>query len=165
MKTLDISYDEKFYKEENKKSDRFFYARLKALFHLVILAFIYFIFCFLTCFMPNIKAYARIVGMMVSIIGSFIFFRPLLMKDGNIPDALDEAIALKETYEKNPELFFTDNKDMVALFDYREEDNFVYMPLKSYLKKTFKYEGEIPNEWNILHISVSNDGTVTITFS
>lgn len=108
-------------------------------------------------------------GLAAFVIGfSILFFSSFLMKDGNIPDTLNEVIALKEAYDKNSELFFTDNEDSVALFledDCGNEDNFVYMPLKPYLKRMFKYESEIPNEWNVLHMSVSNNGTATITFS
>lgn len=45
------------------------------------------------------------------------------------------------------------------------EDNLAYAPLQVNLKNIFKYENEIPKEWETLHISVTNDGVSTVSFT
>ena len=87
-----------------------------------------------------------------------------MMQDGNIPYSLDSAVALKETYDKKPELLFMEsqNGEWFILLDV---DELVYIPLQEYLKIDFKYEAEIPKEWETLHISVTNDGASTVSFT
>lgn len=88
------------------------------------------------------------------------------MKGGNIPYSLDSAVALKETYDKNPESLFMESKngEWFVLLN-NEDDELVYIPLQKYLKNDFTYETEIPKEWETLHISVTNNGASTVSFT
>ena len=46
-----------------------------------------------------------------------------------------------------------------------EKDELVYISLQKYLKNNFAYETKIPKEWGTLHISVTNDGVSTVSFT
>lgn len=169
MKTLDITYDEKFYKEQDEKSDKAFNAHMKAISYLILSSIIYALLYFLVYIIPNttIQTYIRIIGTLL-FASAFItlFFYPLLMKDGNIPDSLDSAVDLKEIYDENPESLFMESKngEWFVLLN-NEDDELVYISLQKYLKNNFTYETEIPKEWETLHISVTNNGASTVSFT
>lgn len=168
MKTLDVTYDENFYKEQDQKSDKVFNAPMKFLSNLVILFVIFVLSYFLVSMIPNttIRICIEKIEMLVfiaTVIVSFLY--PVsMMQDGNIPYSLDSAVALKETYDKKPELLFMEsqNGEWFILLDV---DELVYIPLQEYLKIDFKYEAEIPKEWETLLISVTNDGASTVSFT
>lgn len=169
MKTLDITYDENYFKEQDQKSDTAFNAQMKAVSYLILLSIIYALLYFLVRMIPNttIQSYIRIIGILL-FASTFItlFFYPLLIKDGNIPNSLDSAVDLKETYNENPESLFMESKngEWFVLLN-NEEDELVYISLQKYLKNNFAYETEIPKEWETLHISITNDGVSTISFT
>lgn len=169
MKTLDITYDENYFKEQDQKSDTAFNAQMKAVSYLILLSIIYALLYFLVRMIPNttIQSYIRIIGIIL-FASTFItlFFYPLLIKDGNIPNSLDSAVDLKETYNENPESLFMESKngEWFVLLN-NEEDELVYISLQKYLKNNFAYETEIPKEWETLHISITNDGVSTISFT
>lgn len=167
MKTLDITYDENYFKEQDQKSDKSFNAQMKAASYLIPLSIIYALFYFLVHMIPNttIQTYIRIIGTLL-FASTFItlFLYPLLIKDGNIPDSLDSAVDLKETYDENPESLFMESKNG-KWFVLLDVDELVYIPLQKYLKNNFTYETEIPKEWETLHISVTNDGVSTVSFT
>lgn len=114
MKTLDITYDENYFKEQDQKSDKAFNAQMKAVSYLILLSIIYALLYFLVRIIPNttIQSYIRIIGTLL-FASTFItlFFYPLLIKDGNIPDSLDSAVDLKEIYDENPESLFMESKN------------------------------------------------------
>lgn len=169
MKTLDITYDENYFKEQDQKSDKAFNAQMKAVSYLILLSIIYALLYFLVRMIPNttIQSYIRIIGTLL-FASTFItlFFYPLLIKDGNIPNSLDSAVDLKETYNENPESLFMESKngEWFVLLN-NEEDELVYISLQKYLKNNFAYETKIPKEWETLHISVTNDGVSTVSFT
>lgn len=170
MKTLDVSYDENYFKEQDQKSDKTFNARMKSISYLILSSIIYVLLYFLVYYMiPNItiQTYIKIIAtLLFSLTFVILFFYSLLMKDGNIPDSLDSAVALKETYDENPESLFMESKngEWFVLLN-NEEDELVYILLQKYLKNDFAYETEIPKEWETLHISVTNDGVSTVSFT
>lgn len=169
MKTLDITYDENYFKEQYEKLDKAFNAYMKAISHSILSAIVYVLLYFIVYIIPNttIQTYIRIIGALLFASALItLFFYPLLMKDGNIPDSLDSAVALKETYDENPESLFMESKngEWFVLLN-NEDDELVYIPLQKYLKNDFTYETEIPKEWETLHISVTNDGVSTISFT
>lgn len=169
MKTLNVTYDEKFYKEQDEKSDKAFNAHMKAISYLILSSIIYALLYFLVYMIPNttIQTYIKIIGTLL-FASTFItlVLYPLLMKGENIPYSLDSAVALKETYDKNPESLFMESKngEWFVLLN-NEDDELVYIPLQKYLKNDFTYETEIPKEWETLHISVTNDGASTVSFT
>ncbi len=167
MKTLDITYDENYFKEQDQKSDKAFNAQMKAISYLILSSIIYALLYFLVYMIPNttIQTYIRIIGTLL-FASTFItlFFYPLLIKDGNIPNSLDSAVDLKETYDENPESLFMESKNG-EWFVLLDVDELIYVPLQKYLKNNFAYETEIPKEWKTLHISVTNDGVSTVSFT
>ena len=162
MKTLDITYDENYFKEQDQKSDKAFNAQMKAISYLILSSIIYALLYFLVYM---IQTYIRIIGTLL-FASTFItlFFYPLLIKDGNIPNSLDSAVDLKETYDENPESLFMESKNG-EWFVLLDVDELIYVPLQKYLKNNFAYETEIPKEWKTLHISVTNDGVSTVSFT
>lgn len=86
---------------------------MKAVSYLILLSIIYALLYFLVRMIPNttIQSYIRIIGTLL-FASTFItlFFYPLLIKDGNIPNSLDSAVDLKETYDENPESLFMESK-------------------------------------------------------
>lgn len=168
MKTLDVTYDENYFKEQDKKSDKAFNAPMKFLSNLVILFVIFVLSYFLVSMIPNTTIQIciekiEILVFIVTVIVSFLY--PVSMcRMKNIPYSLDSAVALKETYDKKPESLFMEsqNGEWFVLLDV---DELVYIPLQEYLKIDFKYETEIPKEWETLHISVTNDGVSTVSFT
>lgn len=167
MKTLDITYDENYFKEQDQKSDKAFNAQMKAISYLILSSIIYALLYFLVYMIPNttIQTYIRIIGTLL-FASTFItlFFYPLLIKDGNIPNSLDSAVDLKETYDENPESLFMESKNG-EWFVLLDVDELIYVPLQKYLKNDFTYETEIPKEWETLHISVTNNGASTVSFT
>lgn len=169
MKTLDITYDENYFKEQDQKSDKAFNTQMKAVSYLILLSIIYALLYFLVHMIPNttIQTCIRIIGTLL-FASTFItlFLYPLLIKDGNIPDSLDSAVDLKEIYDENPKSLFMESKngEWFVLLN-NEEDELVYISLQKYLKNDFAYETEIPKEWETLHISVINDGVSTVSFT
>lgn len=141
---------------------------MKAISYLILSSIIYALLYFLVYMIPNttIQTYIKIIGTLL-FASTFItlVLYPLLMKGGNIPDSLDSAVALKETYDENPELLFMESKngEWFVLLN-NEDDELVYIPLQKYLKNDFTYETEIPKKWETLHISVTNDGASTVSF-
>lgn len=142
---------------------------MKAVSYLILLSIIYALLYFWVRMVPNttIQSYIRIIGTLL-FASTFItlFFYPLLIKDGNIPNSLDSAVDLKETYDENPESLFMESKngEWFVLLN-NEEDELVYISLQKYLKNNFAYETEIPKKWKTLHISVTNDGVSTVSFT
>lgn len=142
---------------------------MKAVSYLILLSIIYALLYFLVRMIPNttIQSYIRIIGTLL-FASTFItlFFYPLLIKDGNIPNSLDSAVDLKETYDENPESLFMESKngEWFVLLN-NEENELVYISLQKYLKNNFAYETEIPKKWKTLHISVTNDGVSTVSFT
>lgn len=123
---------------------------MKAVSYLILLSIIYALLYFLVRMIPNttIQSYIRIIGTLL-FASTFItlFFYPLLIKDGNIPNSLDSAVDLKETYDENPESLFMESKngEWFVLLN-NEEDELVYISLQKYLKNNFAYETEIPKK-------------------
>ena len=64
MKTLDITYDENYFKEQDQKSDKAFNAQMKAISYLILSSIIYALLYFLVYMIPNttIQTYIRIIG-------------------------------------------------------------------------------------------------------
>ena len=169
MKTLDITYDENYFKEQYEKLDKAFNAYMKTIYHSILSAIVYVLLYFIVYIIPNttIQTYIRIIGTLLFASALItLFFYPLLMKDGNIPDSLDSAVDLKETYDENPESLFMESKngEWFVLLN-NEDDKLVYISLQKYLKNNFTYETEIPKEWKTLHISVTNDGVSAVSFT
>ena len=171
MKTLDVTYDKEFYKAENEKSDKVYNAEMEALPNFVLLLYSPCIMCFLILLIPvsAIQVFLKYmaIGLFV-ILFSIWFYKTFLMKKGNIPDALENAVIWKKLYDKNSESFFVESKNeiwLVLLNCGNGEDNLAYAPLQVNLKNIFKYENEIPKEWETLHISVTNDGVSTVSFT
>ena len=169
MKTLDITYDENYIKEQNAQSDRVFNAHIKTPSYLILSAIVYVLLYFLVYIIPNtmIQTHIRIIAtLLFSLTFVVLLFYPLLMKDGNIPDSLDSAVDLEEIYDENPESLFMESKngEWFVLLN-NEDDELVYISLQKYLKNNFTYETEIPKEWKTLHISVTNDGVSTVSFT
>lgn len=113
MKTLDITYDEEFYKAENEKSDKVYNAEMEALPNFVLLLYSPFIMCFLILLIPvsAIQVFLKYmaIGLFV-ILFSIWFYKTFLMKKGNVPDALENAVIWKKLYDKIPSLFSLNQK-------------------------------------------------------
>lgn len=170
-KKLVLSYDESYYDETNRKNDEKYEMRDRVIKCFILSSIIFVLLYYLFGFL-QIYSFCRIaLSLLYFLCVIILFVKEITTVESELPKELDNIDELNEIYKENPNALLKETKDgklWIAEYTYYEdvdELSYSYVPLDLYLKYCFGYEDAVPDKWNCLNISVSNEGQSSVVFS